>query len=249
MKKDSSWESVSSWYDSLVSTDGHYFHQHVIFPKLLPLITGKNLKVLDLGCGQGPLARKLPNATEYLGIDLSPSLIQFAKSKNPNPKIKFMCADATKPLKLEKDFTDAFMILCLQNMKNPEGALKNAYKALAPQGRLFLVLNHPAFRIPRQSHWGVDEIRKIQFRRLDCYLSELEIPIQKSPSMGEKSATTLSFHKPLSKWSELLFTSQFLIEKIEEWTSDKVSTGKKARMEDRARKEFPLFLTFICQKR
>jgi hypothetical protein len=35
---------------------------------------------------------------------------------------------------------------------------------------------------------------------------------------------------------------------MEEWCSDKKSEGAAARMEDRARKEFPLFLTILASK-
>jgi len=35
---------------------------------------------------------------------------------------------------------------------------------------------------------------------------------------------------------------------MEEWISDKKSTGAKARMENRSREEFPLFLALLAQK-
>jgi hypothetical protein len=35
---------------------------------------------------------------------------------------------------------------------------------------------------------------------------------------------------------------------IDEWVSDKKSMGKCAAQENRARQEFPLFLTLIAQK-
>jgi hypothetical protein len=39
-----------------------------------------------------------------------------------------------------------------------------------------------------------------------------------------------------------------VIEKIEEWVSDKKSEGGKAAMEDKARAEFPLFMAIAAKK-
>jgi len=39
-----------------------------------------------------------------------------------------------------------------------------------------------------------------------------------------------------------------VISDLEEWTSDKVSAGKSARAENRARSEFPLFLAIKAVK-
>jgi ubiquinone/menaquinone biosynthesis C-methylase UbiE len=243
------WEGVEKWYGSLVGKEGHYYHQHVILPKLLPLFRFEaDSKVLDLACGQGVLARTLPKDISYHGFDLSESLIQQAK-KGKAPSHFFTKADICKPLPIkERDFTHAAIILALQNVAEPEKALQNAAKHLQPGGILAIVLNHPCFRIPRQSHWGVDTEKKLQYRRVDLYLTELKIPVQAHPSQKQKSTTTWSFHRPLSAYSRYLTDAGFGILRIEEWTSDKKSTGKASRMENRARAEFPLFLTLICQK-
>jgi len=42
---------------------------------------------------------------------------------------------------------------------------------------LVIVLNHPCFRIPRQSGWGIDEKNKLQFRKVIKYMSPMEIPL------------------------------------------------------------------------
>lgn len=60
--------------------------------------------------------------------------------------------DVTKPLKIDKkDFSHAFVILALQNMEEGEKAIQNGAKHLRKGGKLFVVLNHPCYRIPRQS--------------------------------------------------------------------------------------------------
>lgn len=245
-----SWESSSSWYDDIVGQKGHYYHEHIIIPKLLSLLNVSKTKtpsILDLACGQGILARSIPKQVEYVGVDISPSLIKAAKSRSKNPSHKFFIGDVTKKLPFPiKKFSHIIIILALQNIEKPEMVLKNISDYLAPDGQLFLVLNHPCFRIPRQSSWGIDEKKKLQYRRIDSYISPMKIPIQTHP--GKKEGQTWSFHHPLSDFSRWLHQENFVISLMEEWISDKTSSGAKARMENRARKEFPLFLALVCRK-
>ena len=246
-----SWESSAKWYDSVVGEKGHYYHENVIFPKLLRLmdLDPAFSSVLDLGCGQGVLLRKIPHSIPYTGVDISPSLIREAKKLNQRKDAGFEVHDITKPFHLSKtDFSHGCILLALQNLGKPLGALKNMAAHLQDGARLFLVINHPCFRIPRMSHWGEDEGKKLQYRRMDAYLTKQKIPIQTHPSNGQKSTQTWSFHHPLSSYSKWLKESGFAILEIQEWTSDKQSSGGKAKMENRARQEFPLFLTFVCEK-
>ena len=241
MKKSTSWHHVEKWYDHIVAKKGHTFHQDLIFPSLQSWsLFQKGNALLDLGCGQGVLARHLPKGVDYLGIDAAMALIKKAKSYSDHP---FKVGDVTTPYFLDgKTFTHAIFLLSLQNMARGDLAIKCCASHLKPNGKIILVLNHPCFRIPRQSSWGVDEKKKLQYRRLDSYGSSLEIPIAMHPSEQENSPQTLSYHHPLSTYIGWLRESHFLITRLEEWYSNKASVGKKAKMEDRARKEFPLFL-------
>lgn len=241
-----SWEEASSWYDKIVGDEGHYYHTHLILPHL-ELLLKTIPSVLDVGCGQGILARHLSPHTIYQGIDASPSLIAAAKKKSPKTAL-FQVTDACKPWSLKKkDFAAAVMLLCLQNMAGPGEALKETAHHLTEDGLLILVLNHPCFRIPRQSSWGIDDRARLQYRRVNSYMSPLKVPIQTHP--GQKKGETWSFHYSLTDLSSMLFTAGFVIEKIEEWCSNKKSQGAHKGREDRARKEFPLFMTLICRKR
>ena len=246
-----SWEKSSKWYKKIVGDEGHYFHQAVIFPKLAKLINYKSAtSVLDLACGQGIFERQINPVTEYIGVDISRSLIEEAKRKSLGDKHTFLTADASKNLPVEENHFDlAVIILALQNIRNFEGVIINAKKHLRKGGKFVMVLNHPMFRIPRQTFWGVDEKSKIQYRRVDRYMSEMEIPILTNPGSFEKSEKTWSFHHCLSKYSEELFRNGLVIERIDEWVSDKKSTGGKAKMENRSREEIPMFMAIVAEKR
>lgn len=248
----SSWQPVEKWYNDIVGKEGHHYHQQIIMPGVLKLLDfEKNSKnsLLDFACGQGVLSRHLPKGVEYLGVDASSSLIQHAREYDQKGLYEFLTADITKNLALKKsDFTHASIILALQNIEHPQLVFRNASRHLIQGGKFAIVLNHPCFRIPRQSSWKVDQDNKIQYRRIDRYMSPLKIPLQTHPSKGEKSSTTLCFHHPISSYSQWLQEEGFAIMRIEEWCSDKVSVGGAAKMENRAREEIPLFLTILACK-
>lgn len=244
-----SWEQSSKWYSEIVGKKGHYYHKHVIFPCLLELIDFSGISsVLDLACGQGVFSRQIPKSLEYLGVDLSKSLIQEAKRFCKNKNHKFLVKDLEKDLALsKKDFDVGLIILALQNIENRKKVFGNAQNHLRKNGKFYIVLNHPYFRIPKLTSWQVDEKKKVQYRRVDGYLSEKKIPILTNPSL-KSSSVTHSYHVPFSLLTKELSQSGFVIERIDEWCSDKKSTGPKAKMEDRARNEFPLFMCITAIK-
>lgn len=247
--KSTSWESVHKWYDATTAEEGHYYHRNLIFPaiaKTWSFSSNANGSVLDLGCGQGVFSRIIPPKFEYVGVDSAPSLIKLAKQYDRHPHHHFVVKDVTAPFELEQKFTHALFLLSLQNFKNPLGAIQNASRHLKDDGQLCIVLNHPCFRIPRQSSWEVDTKKKLQSRKIESYMSPMEIPINMHP--GKKDDLhTYSYHWPLSDLSKWLTSTGFTIQLIEELCSDKKSTGAQAKMEDRARKEFPLFLVIFAK--
>ncbi len=243
----SSWEKGSKWYHSIVGKEGHYFHKTIILPNVFKLLKSKKVtSLLDLGCGQGVLAHNLPPSIEYHGIDLSPSLIKLAKKRK---KASFYVGDMEKKLPVKKtDFDAAACILSIQNVKHPQKVFANVNSHLKKNGLFIIIMNHPCFRIPRQSCWDIDQDKKMQSRKVSLYMSPLEIPISIHPGQKENSPSLYSYHHPLSTYSQWLEENHFAILRLEEWISDKTSTGKYAKMENRARKEFPMFLAIIAKK-
>lgn len=243
---ETSWNVVSDWYSNLVGDGGHYYHQHVIFPRLSKIWQPKaDTKVLDMGCGQGVLAAWLGKGVEYVGVDAARTLIEQARRRSTDQQIQFEVADATRPLPKSvastEYFTDIFYILSLQNMRDQQASIAHASDALEVGGHIHLVLNHPHFRIPRQSGWGEHDKTRQVYRWVNRYLTPQEIPISAHPG-SKKSPITWSFHHSLTDYSSWFKKLGLAIELIEEWSSDKESKGKVAKQENLVRTEIPLFM-------
>lgn len=242
MNKTTSWGKVANWYNNLLKNDQDSYQKKLILPNLLRLIEAKKGEVVvDLACGQGFFARELAKlGAKVIGVDISPELIEIAKE---DKSVEYRVSPAHKLDFLSKASIDKVLIvLSLQNIENVGEVMLEINRVLKPKGKLFLVLNHPAFRIPKASSWGWDEGRKIQFRKLDSYMSESRERIQMHP--GDKPwEKTISFHSPLQFYFKALNKAGFAVSRLEEWTSHKTSEpGPKKAAEDRARHEFPLFL-------
>lgn len=246
---DSSWENSHKWYNDIVGPQGHFYHTTLVLPNTLRLLNlNFNSTLLDIACGQGILSRCIPKIEKYTGYDLSQGLIHEAIKLNKSKSAHFFVHDAQKPLPPSLgQYSHAACLLALQNIPEPSLVFESIATHIQEGGRFVFVLNHPYFRIPRMSGWLIDEKKKLQSRRVDRYMSIQKIPIATHPSQ-ENSETTWSFHHPLSYFCHWLKNTGFCIETIEEWCSTKTSTGKMATQENRARKEFPLFMAISARK-
>lgn len=248
---DTSWDKVAKWYDKHVSGESDY-HRDIVIPGAIRLLALKSEeKVLDVGCGQGVLSREMAKqGAKVTGIDASGKLIEIAKKNSTNgPGIRYFVADAARMDDIQDaEFDAVCSVLAVQNIDDLQGVVKESARVLRKGGRLVWVLNHPCFRIPRQSGWGFDEKRKLQYRRVDRYMSPLKIPIQMHPG-ASPDVHTWTFHRPLSEYFEKLNSSGFAVTKLEEWTSNRKSRpGKNAKAENMARNEIPLFMAITAIK-
>lgn len=247
MKKDTSWGKVATWYGAHLK-DLNSYHYRVILPNLTRLIgVKKGDKILDLACGTGFFSQHFVEAgADVVGVDLGKELIDQAKHNVPQAAFFVSSAHDLGALK-SADFDKVVIVLAIQNIKEVKEMLAEVNRVLKPQGKLYIVMNHPAFRIPGASSWEWTETGK-EYRKIDQYLSEKSSEIIMHPGQ-KKSEKTVSFHRPLQYYFKLLTNTGFSVSRLEEWTSHKKSEpGPRQKEEDRMRKEIPLFLFLEATK-
>ncbi|MBL9031875.1 MAG: methyltransferase domain-containing protein [Phycisphaerae bacterium] len=266
---ETSWDHVAAWYDALLHEDRSDHFANVILPGTLRLLNPvAGMRVLDVACGQGMLAKRLVGlGVSVTGIDASPRLIDAARARVP--ECRFEVADARDLSALNLGPHDAATcVMALMNIDTIEPVFRGLAAVLVPGGRFVAVVLHPAFRAPGQTSWAWDEPRTPrnskgapagrapkprQFRRVDGYLSPGQSPIVMNPGRaahGNEAVTTMTFHRPLQAYIKALADAGFVIEALEEWPSMRRSQpGPRAAEEDRARREIPLFLGLRAVKR
>ncbi len=243
-----SWGEVADWYDTHLSK-GDTYHEKVILPNIIRLVEPKKGEtILDLACGQGFFAKAFAQKGATLsGVDISEELITIAKQESMHITFHVGSAEELSMFK-DKSFDKAVIVLAIQNIEHINKVLSETARVLKAGGTFHIVMNHPAFRIPKRSSWEYDDKKKVQFRRVEQYASESRESIDMHPGMKD-SPQTLSFHRPLQYYFKLLGKAGFAVDRLEEWISHKSSdSGPRAKAENLSRKEIPLFLYLRAQK-
>ena len=218
--ENTSWGNVADWYRSHVGGDDTY-HSKVVAPNLMRMVAPKEGKLI---------------------LDIAAELIQHAEAQGGG--VRYFTASADKLSFAQDGVYDVVVaVLTLQNMERIEPVMKEVARVLKKEGKFIFVLNHPAFRVPKKSSWGWDAAAKLQYRRVDGYLTATKEKIDMTPGKREQKEYTYSFHRSLQDYMKGLAAAGFAISRIEEWISHRESEqGPRKEAEDVARKEFPLFL-------
>ncbi len=247
--KTTSWGSVAEWYDKMLKEDTGTFQKELILPnlkRLMAIVPGD--RVADLACGQGFFAAAFAeDGAEVVGADLAPELIERARVNAPSAT--FHVAPAHHVPSIPSAWaSQVTVILAIQNIEDVRATFAECARILRPGGRLHVVMNHPAFRIPKRSSWGWDEKERTQYRRTDGYLTESKVPIEMHPG-SDPTVRTWTLHRPLQFYVKAFARSGFAVTNLEEWVSHKKSdSGPRAPEENRTRAEFPMFLYLEAKK-
>ena len=247
-RRPSGWDAVAAWYDGWMGSGGSVHHRKIAVPAVIKLLhPKKGERVLDIGAGQGVLAPEVAKAgADYTGVDVSNKLLDMAREHH-GKVARFLPADAARLHEnyfIQAEMFDAVVfLLSIQDMDPLGDVVKSATWALKPGGRMIILMTHPCFRVPRQSGWGFDEGRKLQYRRVDRYLTPLPVPMKQ-----HETGVTISFHRPLSLYVNTLSEYGMLVDRIEEIPAEDPLNKKLTKAEKMADSEIPLFLALRARK-
>ena len=203
------WERNAPAWIGWARAPGHdsywRFHRD-LFLELVPSPRGVTL---DLGCGEGRLARDLALLGHaVVGVDASPTLL--AAAREAAPEIELHLADAAGLPFADASFDLVVAFMSLQDIEDLDGAVREAARVLAPEGRLCLAIVHP---LNSAGLFAGDEGTSpfvIEGSYLDpsLYVDEIE---REDHHLRFESA-----HRPLQAYTEALADAGLLVERLRE---------------------------------
>jgi 2-polyprenyl-3-methyl-5-hydroxy-6-metoxy-1,4-benzoquinol methylase len=98
------------------------------------------MRVLDIGCGNGSLTRRLVDAgCSVVGIDLSPQGIEVARNTIPEARFEVMAADESVLDNLMVEPFDAVIATeLIEHLYDPAQFIRGCMTALRPSGQIVL---------------------------------------------------------------------------------------------------------------
>jgi SAM-dependent methyltransferase len=192
-------ENADAWVQWARNPEVDHAFWNLNLPALLALLPSPGDLTLDVGCGEGRLARRLTQLGHHVvGIEGSPQLAQAAREADP--ALEVHVADAAD-MPLDQDTADlAVMSLALMNMDDVSGVVREVARVLRPGSRFCLSILHPI------NSWG--DAGDVGYFGTVQYVEQLE--------RDGHRMTFHDTHRPLSEYFRALEEAGFLIERLRE---------------------------------
>ena len=145
------WNRKADFWDGRMG-EGNDWHLHLVRPaveRLLRLQPGE--RVLEVGCGNGLLARRLADmGAEVVAGDVSPRMVELARARGDRGgRIVYRVLDATDPAQLAAlgagAFSAAVAAMVLMDLPALGPLARGLAGALAAGGRCVFAVSHPCF--------------------------------------------------------------------------------------------------------
>jgi SAM-dependent methyltransferase len=205
------WEQHADWWQEgfTEGADPEYVEQ--ILPLAAQCLAGAD-RVLDVGCGEGQVARlaRAIGARRVVGVDPTWAQITVAAERAGGPAYASAGAGA---LPFPAGVFDA-VVACLvfEHIPDVDAAIAEVARVLRPGGRFAFFLNHPLLQTPG-SGWIDDQLLDPpeQYWRIGPYLVE-DTTIEEV----EKGVYIPFIHRPVSRYVNAMAANGLVIRQMEE---------------------------------
>jgi SAM-dependent methyltransferase len=207
---DDAWETHAGWWQDEFTEGADPEYEEQMLPLIAETLAGAG-RVLDIGCGEGQVARHLARTAgvdHVVGVDPSDAQIVVAESRGGGPRYLRGAADAL-PVP-DAAFDAAVACLVFEHITEVDGALAEVSRVLRPGGTFLFLLNHPLLQVPG-SGWIDDHILGEQYWRVGPYLVEDVSLEELAPGV------VLPFvHRPLSRYLNTMADLGLTLEHMDE---------------------------------
>lgn len=193
------WETHAGWWQDGFSEGADPEYEEQILPLAAEHMAGA-VDVLDIGCGEGQVARLAVEigARRVVGVDPTWAQVVEADRRGGGPAYARSGA-AALPF-ADATFDTAVACLVFEHITDVDAAIAEVARVLVPGGRFLFFLNHPLLQTPN-SGWIDDQILDPpeQYWRIGPYLVEDE-----TIEEVEKGVFIPFIHRPLSRYVNAL---------------------------------------------
>ena len=218
--------------------DGDSFRQKIIVPAIESVIRINGKKILDAGCGEGFLTRRMARngAREVVGIDFSERLLAHAQRKAEPYKIKFQQSDIENiDLRVGHNFDLCFCINVLMDITSPAIAMMQMTRILKTGGFLIVIIPHPKTFRPHDLGLRLWKARKVK---------NLGQEVIYTVQMDEASPVrTYYFYRPEEFYTSIVPSSLLLTYENDLMTNNELNWRSFVELNN-----YPIFKLFVWQK-
>lgn len=239
------WDRAADAYAHGQAT-GRDHYRHAFFGPAHIALCGDvaGARLLDVGCGAGYFSREMATRGAHVtGVDLSPRMIEHARSAPGKAKIEYRVLDATT---LADAFAPASFdvvtsCLALQDMPHADRVLTAIARVLRPGGRLIASIEHPLNGLPVR-RWELDGMGSKRWLCLDRYFERG--PVEYTWKRWKYEFTTRAYHATLEDWFRWIRVAGLELRDLREPMPSDDALRAHPDLEDAAR--MPYFLLFVA---
>jgi ubiquinone/menaquinone biosynthesis C-methylase UbiE len=207
---DDLWEHHAEWWQREFTDGADPEYTEQILPLADEWLAGRS-RVLDVGTGEGQLARRLAErGTTVVGVD--PTVAQIGEAARRGGGPAYVQSGAAALPFADGSFDAVVACLVFEHIDDVDAAIDEVARVLAPGGRFAFFLNHPLLQTPG-SGWIDDQILDPpeQYWRIGPYLTEASTLEQ-----VEKGVFIRFVHRPLSRYVNALARAGLVLEQMVE---------------------------------